>query len=150
MSLSTIDAPANGSGGPATAVVPSGFHVVHLVTGRDGRTHIEELDPRQASENLPYLYRSKATSVSVLRYPAGHEFEWRAVPGRSRLMVQLRGLCVLIVNSGAEPGVSYRPLAPGTVLLDEDRSGRAHRCKVFEDEDVYFMQVDLAASGASK
>ena len=135
----------------APVQAPSGFHVVHLVTGREGRTHIEELDPRQASENLPYLFRSKATSVSVLRYPAGREFEWRAVPGRSRLMVQLRGLCVLIVNVGAEPGVSYRPLAPGTVLLDDDTSGRAHRCKVFEDEDAYFMQVDLAAStGASK
>jgi hypothetical protein len=136
---------------PAPAVVPSGFHVVHLVTGREGRTHIEELDPRQASESLPYLYRSKAISVSVLRYAAGREFEWRAAPGRSRLMVQLRGLCVLIVNGGAEPGVSYRPLAPGTVLLDDDTSGRAHRCKVFEDEDAYFMQVDLAVStGTSK
>ena len=131
---------------PAPAAVPSGFHVVHLVTGRDGRTHIEELDPRQSSESLPYLYRSKATRASVLRYPAGHEFEWRAVPGHSRLMVQLRGLCVLIVSGGADPGVSYRPLAPGTVLLDEDTSGRTHRCKVFEDEDAYFMQADLAAS----
>lgn len=128
------------------ALPPSGFHVVHLVTAKDGRTHIEELDPRQATENIPYLYRSKATSVSVLRYPAGKEFEWRASPGHSRLLVQLRGLCVLIVNGGAEPGVSYRPLAPGTVVLDDDTSGRAHRCKVFEDEDAYFMQVDLAPS----
>ena len=106
----TLEDPATSLSRPAPAAVPSGFHVVHLVTGREGRTHIEELDPRQASESLPYLYRSKATSVLVLRYPAGREFEWRARPGRSRLMVQLRGLCVLIVNGGAEPGVARMSL----------------------------------------
>jgi hypothetical protein len=126
------------------------FHVVHLVTGRDGRTRLEAMDPRQATEKLPYLYRSRASAVTVLRHPAGSEFAWREKASGPRLLVQLRGLCVLTVNGGAEPGVSYRPLAPGSVVLDEDTGRHPPRCKVFEDEDAIFMVVELAsASGAT-
>jgi hypothetical protein len=120
------------------------FHIVHLVTTHDGRTRLTEMDPRQATEKLPYLYRSRASAVTVLRHPAGSEFAWREKASGPRLLVQLRGLCVLIVNGGAEPGVSYRPLAPGSVVLDEDTGRHVPRCKVFEDEDAIFMVVALA------
>jgi hypothetical protein len=64
-------------------------------------------------------------------------------------MVQLRGLSVVIVNDGHEPGVSYHPLAPGSVIFVEDLHGRGFRGRVFEDEDALFMQVDLAPTPGS-
>ncbi len=145
MMLTRLDEPAAVSV-PAAPAGGADFHVVHLFTGRDGRTRLEALDPRQATEHLPYLYRSKATAVSVLRFPAGRNFSWPASHGVRRLMIQLRGLSVVIVDDGHEPGVSYHPLAPGSILLAEDLSGRGHRGRVFEDEDVLIMQVDLAAT----
>jgi hypothetical protein len=124
-------------------IAPSPYFI-HLFTGPDGRSHIEELSPRQVGVKLPYIYRSKATEVSVLTYPAGHRFDWGLTPGVPRLIIQLRGLSVTIVDDGGKPGSSYHPLAAGSIMLAEDRSGRGHRGMIFGDEDAISMQVDLA------
>jgi hypothetical protein len=126
------------------ATTPSGFYFIHLFTGPDGRTHLEEIDPRQAEQKLPYWYKAKATAVAVLTYPAGHQFDWHLTRDVPRLIIQLRGLSVTIVDDGNEPGVSYHPLRPGSVMLAEDKSGKGHRGMIFSDEDAYSMQVDLA------
>jgi hypothetical protein len=148
--LTRLDEPVPVAAGKAPAPASGAdFHVVHLYAGRDGRTRLETLDPRQATEHLPYLFKSKATSVAVLRYPAGRKFVWPSTPGVRRLLVQLQGASVVIVDDGHEPGRSYHPLQPGSVVLVEDLGGRGPRGTVFEDEDAIIMQVDLApTSGA--
>jgi len=142
-----IDTPYSAATGATwlrSAGAPPGFYFIHLFTGEDGRSHIETLDPSQAEEKLPYFFRARATGDSILTFPAGHDFDWRLTRDIPRLLVQLRGLCVTIVDDGCEPGVSYHPLRPGSVMLAEDRTGRGHRGKVFGDEDVVTLQVDLA------
>jgi len=143
--------PATTHEAPAIPAVPvdaaASFGILHLVSGPDGRTHVEEMDPRQPTERLPYLYRAKATVVSVLEYAAGQEFRWRtATSVGPRLLIQLRGLSLLIVEGGRGAGASHHPLAPGSIVLDEDVGGRMHRCKVLENESAILMQVELASS----
>jgi hypothetical protein len=119
-------------------------YFIHLFTGADGRSHIDMLDPRQAGVKLPYLYKAKATEVSVLTYPAGHRFDWHLTRDIPRLIMQLRGVSVTIVNDDGEAGVSYYALSAGSLMLAEDKSGRGHRGVIFGDEDAVSMQVDLA------
>jgi|GEM_PF-2854023 hypothetical protein len=137
---------ATGGAVLASLGAPPGFYFIHLFTGPDGHSRIEQLNPSQAQEKLPYFFRAQATGVSLLTFPAGHEFDWRLVRDVPRLIVQLRGMSVTIVNDGCEPGVSYHPLRPGSVMLAEDFSGRGHRGKVFGDEDCVTLQVDLLKS----
>jgi hypothetical protein len=118
----------------------------HLFTGSDGQSHFDVLDPRQASVKLPYLYKAKATEVSVLTYPAGHRFDWHLTRDIPRLIMMLQGIAVTIVNDAGEPGVSYYPLTTGSLMLAEDKCGRGHRGVIFGDEDAVSMQVDLAVN----
>jgi hypothetical protein len=131
--------------GVANASLEAGFHFVRIHEGPDGRSYIEEYDPRQPSETLPVLYRAAAVQVALLRWPAGTEFGWGATHGGvSRLLVTVSGLTVTIVDDGATPGRSYHPLKPGSVMLAQDFEGRGHHGKVFADEDAIVFQVDLA------
>jgi glyoxylase-like metal-dependent hydrolase (beta-lactamase superfamily II) len=94
---------------PAPPVVPSGFHVVHLVTDREGHTHIEELDPRQASESLAYASiagtgqscRSWSRRVSAMR-------------GRIACAAAVWGLML----AGAAPA---QDIDPGPVKIEAQR-----------------------------
>lgn len=123
----------------------SGLSFVRVYAGDDGFSHIETIDPRQAEEKLPYIFRAKAVSVALLTFPAGMVWDWHHTHhGVRRLLVTLRGLCVTIVNDGCEPGRSYHPLMPGSVMLAEDFSGRGHRGHVFAESDTIVFQVDLA------
>jgi hypothetical protein len=122
---------------------PAGFYFIHLFTAADGRSRIEQLNPAQATEKLPYFFRAVATGVSLLTFPAGHNWDWHLTREVPRLIVQLRGMAVTIVDDGADAGVSYHPLRPGSVLLAEDFSGRGHRGMIFPDEPVVSLQVDL-------
>jgi hypothetical protein len=122
---------------------PAGFYFIHLSTTPEGRSRIEQLNPAQANEKLPYFFRAKATGVSLLTFPAGHSWDWHLTHQVPRLIVQLRGMAVTIVDDGSDAGISYHPLRPGSVLLAEDFSGRGHRGMIFPDEPVVSLQVDL-------
>ncbi len=132
-------------GQPVAADEPQPFHFVRIYEGPDQRSHIEVVDPRNIQEKLPYLYRAKATSVSLLTFPAGTVWDWHLTHNNvRRLIVLVRGLTVSIVDDGDTPGVSYYPFKPGMVMLAEDFAGRGHRGKVFADQDAIVFQVDLA------
>jgi hypothetical protein len=121
----------------------AGFYFIHLYEDPDGTSRIAQLNPAQAHEKLPYFFRAKATGVSLLTFPAGHVWDWHLTHVVPRLIVQLRGMAVTIVDDGSAAGVSYHPLRPGSVLLAEDFSGRGHRGMIFPDEPVVSLQVDL-------
>jgi hypothetical protein len=136
-------------GAPAAAGQPQPFHFVRIYEGPDQRSHIEVIDPRQAEEKLPCLYRAKAVSVGLLTFPAGTIWDWHLTHDNvRRLIVLARGLTVTIVDEGDVAGVSYYPWKPGTVMLAEDGSGRGHKGRVFADEDALVFQVDLASDAA--
>ena len=121
------------------------FYFVRISEGPDGRSYIEEYDPRQLGAKEPVIYQAPAVSVALLRWPAGTVFNWGPTHGGvHRLLVTATGLTVTIVDDGAETGRSYHPLKPGSVMLAEDFAGRGHRGRVLPGEDAIVFQVDLA------
>ncbi len=138
-------APAAAADPTATEPSHGRFYFIRVFEGPDGVSHIQEFDPSQAAEKLPYIYRAKATQVAITMIPAGTFLEWHLTHNNvKRLLVSARALSVIIVNEGDVPGESYYPLDPGAVFLAEDTSGRGHRGKVFAAADAVVFQVDLA------
>lgn len=122
--------------GVGAAGIERGFHFVRIQAGPDGRSHIDEFDPRMPDERPPVIYRAEAVSVALLIWPGGTAFNFGPTHGGvRRLLVTATGLTVTIVDEGS---------TPGSVMFAEDFSGLGHRGQVLADEDAMVFQVDLA------
>jgi len=116
--------------------------VTRLFTGADGQSHAEDVEVAWRTATLRAdLSESdsvKTSSAQFLRWPRG--FVWEGHPASKRQYV-------IIVSGRGEVDLAEGrkiPLAPGTVLLAEDTTGKGHITRVGPDEDLVMLLVPLA------
>ena len=109
--------------------------VYRLYTGRDGRSHTEELDPA----SHPGLTTPQAVaSIAFREWPAGHFIDWHPAP-RRQWVITLSGQ--IEIGLGDETTGSY---CPGDARLVEDTTGQGHATRVVGSRSSIMAVIPLA------
>ena len=117
--------------------------VIRLYTGSDGETHAEHIsdtiltaDP--ARGGLEVSEPIKVTSLQFVRTSPGWIRDWH--PGeRHQYIVTLSGKGEIEVSGGRKIA-----LEPGTVILEEDSTGKGHISRTIGTQDRIALNVQLA------
>ena len=96
--------------------------IIRLFTGRDGRSHFEDVEPRleprgdqsETGELIP------GSGIIVRRFDPKRVNPWHRAPGHYAVFT-LSGAVDIEVGDG-----TVRRLAPGVILIAEDLSGQGH------------------------
>ncbi|HEY2993115.1 MAG TPA: hypothetical protein VGM22_09895 [Methylomirabilota bacterium] len=96
--------------------------IIRLFTGRDGRSHFEDVEPRleprgdqsETGELIP------GSGIIVRRFDPKRVNPWHRAPGHYAVFT-LSGAVDIEVGDG-----TVRRLAPGDILIAEDLSGQGH------------------------
>jgi len=104
---------------------------IHLFTGSDGRSHVEEIE-------LPPGHLQSARAVHVEETAAGSALDWHVAPCR-QYVITLSGTLEFTTRDG-ETFI----LKPGEVLLAADTIGSGHRWRLIDDQPWRRMYVELA------
>ena len=109
--------------------------IVRLYTGKDGQTHIEELD----LTSHPELTTLQGTKGIVFRTtkPA-HFSDWHNAP-RRQFVINLEGEVEIGLGDG-----SLHRFGPGHVTLAEDLTGRGHTTRVVGNQARLSVTIPLA------
>ena len=111
------------------------MNMIRLYTGKDGQTHIEELD----LATHPELTTMQATKGIVFRTTKpGHFSDWHNAP-RRQYVITLEGE----VEIGLEDGTKHR-FGPGHVTLAEDLTGKGHTTRVVGNKRRLTATIHLA------
>ncbi|MBI3329375.1 MAG: hypothetical protein HYZ81_22060 [Nitrospinae bacterium] len=109
--------------------------MIRLYTGKDGQTHIEELDLASHPE-LASLQPAKG--VVFRRAELGHFVDWHNAP-RRQFVINLEGE----VEIGLGDGTVHR-FGPGHVTLAEDLTGKGHTTRVVGNRPRLTATIPLA------
>jgi len=104
--------------------------LIHLFTGPDGRSHVEELP-------LPLHALEKARALHFEQTAAHAELDWHTAPCL-QYVVTLSGTLEFTTRDG-ETFV----LAPGDVLRAADTAGSGHRWRLIDDQPWRRLYVEL-------
>ena len=96
--------------------------IIRLFTGRDGRSHFEDVEPRleprgdqsETGELIP------GSGIIVRHFDPKRVNPWHRAPGHYAVFT-LSGAVDIEVGDG-----TVRRLAPGDILIAEDLSGQGH------------------------
>ncbi len=94
---------------------------IHLFTGKDGQSHVEEL-------MIPLGVLEKAIAVQFKETAAGSALEWHTAP-HVQYVITLSGTLEFTTRDG-ETFI----LHPGDVLLAADTTGSGHRWRLIDDQ----------------
>ena len=115
--------------------------ITRLYTGADGQSHADDSEvswrPAKLRADLNESESVRVTAAQFLRWPRG--FVWEGHPASKRQYV-------IIVSGRGEVDVTGGKkvqLAPGTVLLAEDVTGKGHTTRVGADEDLVMLLIPL-------
>jgi len=111
------------------------MNIVRLYTGKDGQTHIEELDPTTHPE-LTTLQPAKGIVFRTTK--PGHFSDWHNAP-RRQFVITLAGEVEIGLGDG-----TVRRYGPGHVTLAEDLTGRGHTTRVVGSEPRLSVTIPLA------
>lgn len=103
---------------------------VHLVTGADGRSHVEYI-------TIPLGAVQEATAIHFQESPAGSALDWHTAP-YVQYVITLSGTLEFTTRNG-ETFV----LRPGEVLLAADTTGTGHRWRLVDDQPWRRLYVEL-------
>lgn len=103
---------------------------VHLVTGADGRSHVEYI-------TIPLGAVQKATAIHFQESPAGSALDWHTAP-HVQYVLTWSGTLEFTTRNG-ETFV----LRPGEVLLAADTTGTGHRWRLIDDQPWRRLYVEL-------
>jgi quercetin dioxygenase-like cupin family protein len=110
-------------------------NIIRLYTGKDGQTHIEELDLATHPE-LTSLQNTKGIVFRTTK--PGHFSDWHNAP-RRQFVITLAGE----VEIGLADGTKHR-YGPGHVTLAEDLTGKGHTTRVVGDQPRLSVTIPLA------
>ncbi|MBV8085681.1 MAG: hypothetical protein JO247_12810 [Chloroflexi bacterium] len=105
----------------------------------DGESHFGDFDVSYEAMN-EWISRAAAmgaTNITFNTAKAGMDYQWHNAP-RRQFVIGLSGTYEVVVSDG-----ETRQVAPGTVLLAEDLTGRGHIMRVPASNDVYYAAVPL-------
>ena len=115
--------------------------ITRLYTGADGQSYADDSEvswrPAKLRADLNESESVRVTAAQFLRWPRG--FVWEGHPASKRQYV-------IIVSGRGEVDVTGGKkvrLAPGTVLLAEDVTGKGHTTRVGGDEDLVMLLIPL-------
>ena len=103
---------------------------VHLSTGADGRSHVEEI-------TLPSGLVQDSSVLHFEETAAGSALDWHTAPLR-QYVITLSGTLEFTTRDG-ETFV----LRPGDVLLAADTTGSGHRWRLIDDQPWRRLYVEL-------
>ena len=108
---------------------------IHLFTGSDGRSHVEQLD-------VPVGAAQPATAAHFEETPGGSALDWHTAPC-NQYVVTLSGTLEFTTRDG-ESFV----LRPGDILLASDTVGTGHRWRLIDDQPWRRLYVEIKAPTA--
>jgi len=108
---------------------------IRLYTGKDGQTHIEELDLTTHPE-LATLQNAKGIVFRTTK--PGYFSDWHNAP-RRQFVITLAGE----VEIGLADGTKHR-YGPGHVTLAEDLTGKGHTTRVVGEQPRLTATIPLA------
>jgi hypothetical protein len=117
--------------------------VTRLYTGSDGETHAEQItdikftaDPARGGLEVSDVI--KVTGLQFARTPGGWVRGWHRGE-RHQYIVTLSGRGEIEVAGGRKI-----PLEPGSVILEEDSTGKGHISRTTGTEDRIALNIQLA------
>jgi quercetin dioxygenase-like cupin family protein len=113
-----------------TRVITDMIRGVHLLTGADGRSHVEYI-------TIPIGAVHEATAVHFAETPAGSSLYWHTAP-HVQYVITLSGTLEFTTRDG-ETFV----LHPGEVLLAADTTGSGHRWRLIDDQPWRRLYIEL-------
>jgi quercetin dioxygenase-like cupin family protein len=120
--------------------------ITRIFTGADGQAQSERVEARLTPGRAPTagsIDASDPVAVSqmqVLRTSPGYVADWHSVP-RRQYVVMLRGQREIEVAGGKKVA-----LAPGSVMLVEDISGKGHLTRGVGAEDAISLVIPIVDS----
>jgi quercetin dioxygenase-like cupin family protein len=115
------------------------MQAVRVYTGRDGKSHFEELD--LGWEHLADAQRTamqQATGIQFRRTPPGNFSDWHIAP-RRQYVITLEGQVEIGLGDGTK-----RIFNAGDVLLADDLTGQGHTTRVVGNKDRVSIAIPLA------
>src|SRR5262249_14302795 len=122
-------------GGRASSERSGMGNFIRLYTGKDGQTHIEELDLATHPE-LTTLQNAKSIVFRTTKF--GYFSDWHNAP-RRQFVITLAGE----VEIGPGAGTKHR-YGPGHVTLAEDLTGKGHTTRVVGEQPRLTATIPLA------
>jgi hypothetical protein len=117
--------------------------ITRLYTGSDGETHVEQIsdiklnaDPARGGLEVSDVI--KVTGLQFARTPPGWVRNWHTGE-RHQYIVVLSGKGEIEVAGGRKI-----PLEPGSVILEEDSTGKGHISRTIGTEDRIALNIQLA------
>jgi quercetin dioxygenase-like cupin family protein len=104
---------------------------IHLFTGPDGRSHVEQRD-------VPLGTLQPAKGVHFEETVAGSALDWHVAPCE-QYVITLSGTLEFTTRDG-----ETFTLRPGDVLLAADTVGTGHRWRLIDDQPWRRLYVELA------
>ena len=115
------------------------MQAVRVYTGRDGKSHFEEL--KLPYENVSEAQRTalqKATGIQFRQTPPGNFSDWHIAP-RRQYVITLEGQVEIGIGDGTK-----RIFNAGDVLLADDLTGQGHTTKVVGNKTRVSIAIPLA------
>ena len=105
---------------------------IHLFTGPDGQSHVEEVA-------IPLAVVQTATAVRFAETAAGSALDWHTAP-HIQYVITLSGTLEFTTRDG-----ETFTLGPGDVLLAADTAGTGHRWRLIDDQPWRRVYVVLSS-----
>lgn len=112
-------------------MAPSVIRCIHLFTGTDGLSHVEQIDLPLGVIHPVKIARFEETA-------AGSSLDWHTAPCE-QFVITLSGTLEFTTRDG-ETFV----LRPGEILLASDTTGSGHRWRLIDDKPWRRLYVELA------
>ena len=119
------------SGQTHKEMVTGMIRCIHLFTGADGQSHVEDT-------TIPLGLVQAATAVHFEETAAGSALDWHTAP-HVQYVITLSGTLEFTTRDG-ETFV----LHPGDVLLAADTTGSGHRWRLIDDQPWRRLYVELS------
>lgn len=112
-------------------MAPGVIRCLHLFTGPDGRSHVEQIE-------VPLGVAQSVTAAHFEETAAGSALAWHDAPC-NQYVITLSGTLEFTTRDG-ESFV----LRPGDVLLASDTTGTGHRWRLIDDQPWRRLYVEIA------
>ena len=115
------------------------FKYVRLYATPDGESHIEDVEVAlfDSGRGIDFSDGAAVTSMNFANFRDAYDMDSHTAP-RRRFVVLLSGSIELEASDG-----STRVLAPGSVLLAEDTTGKGHKSRAVGQDDRLAVYIQL-------
>jgi len=115
------------------------MNITRLYTGKDQKSHFEEIDLKFGGDQKILTTESRPATMAVFRcVPPGTVLDLHPAP-RRQYLITMAGSWEIEAGNGVK-----KIFKAGDVMLADDTTGEGHRSRVLGNEAHIFMTVPLA------